>query len=71
MMTSVKEELLSFHCLHFNDFSIFSYTLGSNEWNLIKQILSIYDHSVAMHLKFCQGVISYIGVIVLCVPTCY
>ena len=54
------EKLVAFDCLHFNDFfSVLSHNLVSNGWNFMKLILSIYDHGVVMHPKFCQDILNY------------
>ena len=37
----------------FQCFSDHSHNFISNEWNFMKLKLSIYDHSVVMHVKFC------------------
>ena len=64
--SSVVEELLSFVCLNFNDFSVLSHNLISSGWNFMKLILSIYDHSLMMiHVKLHEEVISCREVIVL------
>ena len=42
---SVIEELLSFDCLNFNDFSDLNHNFVSNGRNFMKLILNIYDHA--------------------------
>ena len=66
-MSSVIELLPYFDCLHLKDFSIPSLILhvGSNGWNLMKLILSIYGHGVVIHMKVCQDILSNRGVITL------
>ena len=53
-VSSVKEELLPFDCLNFNDFVV----LGHN-YVTKKLILDINEHVVVTDVKFHQEVISY------------
>ena len=63
--STIIEELLPFDCLHFIFFSVRSHELASNRRNFMKLTLSIYDHSVMMHVKFHEDVIWCRGVIIL------
>ena len=47
---------MPFDCLDFNDFSVLSHKLVTNEWNFMKLLLSIYYHSEIM--KFYWDVVS-------------
>ena len=55
-------------------YSVLSHNKVSNGSNFMKLILSIYDLSMVMHVKFCQdilgnrGVLRYTGVIALLLP---
>ena len=55
--------LSPFDCTNLNYFFCPQSSPGSQLCNVLKLILNIYDHRVAMHCKFHQGVISYRGVI--------
>ena len=56
MVSPVMKELLPFDCLILVNLSVLNHNLVSNGWNFMELILSIYDHCVIMHVKFCQGV---------------
>ena len=43
-------------------FSTISHNFVSNGWNFMKLVLSIYDHDVFIHMKFCQGILNTRGV---------
>ena len=51
-------------------FSILSHNIVSNGWNFTNPILSIYDHSVVIHMKFCQDILGKRGVIALWFSNC-
>ena len=38
-------------------FSVVSHTFVSNGWNLMKNVINIYDYGVVMHVQFHQDVI--------------
>ena len=52
-------------CPKFSDFSVLSPYWVVSGCNFMKLVLNIYDHSVVMHVKFHQDVISYGGVLAL------
>ena len=51
------KELLPSGFQNVNEFSVLSHKLASNGRNFLKLILSIYDHSVMMHVMFPEDVI--------------
>ena len=59
------KELLPFGFQNVNEFSVLSHKLANNGRNFLKLILSIYDHSVMMHVMFPEDVIRCREVIVL------
>ena len=58
-MSSVIAELLPYDCQNFNVFSVLSHNLETHEWNFLKLILNIYDHSVVMNVMFHLNVVGY------------